>query len=99
MGMSFCNLHIKFDDLNVINGNVSNDYIGCKISEGWISVYEKEPLCDWFKILALGRAVSQKLKLAVIAVNYMDDDVFSACFYCTGSRDCNLQKQRGWTNI
>lgn len=86
MGMSFCSLHIKGSDLKDISEIITEEYIGCNISTNWISVYEREACCDWFEILALGRAVSKKLNLAIIAVNYMDDDVFQLVFIARGAQ-------------
>ncbi len=84
MGMSFCNLHIKCDDLNEIISFLSEDYSCYNISNGWVSVYEKESICDWIKLVALGRDISKKLKVCVVAMNYLDDDELRINFISKG---------------
>ncbi len=84
MGLSFCNLHVKCNDLNDITSFLSEDYRCYNISNGWVSVYEKESICDWIKLVSLGRDISKKLKVCVVAVNYLDDDELRINFISKG---------------
>lgn len=77
MGTTFVNLHIKAKREEIPESMIPKEYICVQTAEDWTSVFEAEGSFAWGKLCNLGKKISKRLEVPVIAVSYFDDDEFS----------------------
>lgn len=77
MGTTFVNLHIKAKGEEIPESMIPKEYICVQTAEDWTSVFEAEGSFAWGKLCNLGKKISKRLEVPVIAVSYFDDDEFS----------------------
>lgn len=84
MGTTFVNLHIKAKREQIPENMIPKEYICVQTAEKWTSVFETESSFAWGRLCSLGKKISKRLEVPVIAVSYFDDDEFSMSLFMEG---------------
>lgn len=77
MGTTFLNLQLKTRMEEISADIIPKGYTCVQTAEEWTAVFETEGDFAWGKLCKLGREISRKLKIPVLAVSFFDDDEFS----------------------